>query len=194
MFQIIKKVDNALADVTWHLFINDKEYRIIDSSTTCAGRVLQLYIYNDYGSVGCYQLDESKSSVDLSSDMYIYLRRFRNFPSNHFTLKGTSKTLYYDKGRRIWEPTILNPYINKFGRFHIDHNGMIQLQKLYTRQRPFQSGRDETFSTRMYRGCYENREIRQYGIYRYRLINGGKKTPWRTISIMKNDKGYFSIK
>lgn len=189
-----EKVDNALADVTWHLFIDDKEYHILDISTTCFGRVLQLYIYKDYGSVGCYQLDESKSSVDLSSDMYIYLRRFRVFPSDHFTFKGTSKTLYYDKGRRIWEPTILNPYITKSGSFRIDHNGRIQLQKLYTRQRLFQSGRDKTFSTRMYRGRYERKEIRQHGIYRYRLINGGKKTPWRTISIMKNDKGYFSIK
>ena len=189
-----EKVDNALADVTWHLFIDDKECRINSRTTTCFGRVLQLFIYNEDVSVGCYQLDESKSSVDLSSDMYIYLRRVLSFPSKEFTFKGTSKTLYYDKGRRIWEPTILNPYISTIDMFRIKHNGMIQLQKLYTRQRPFQSGRDKTFSTRMYRGRYEQRKIRQHGIYRYRLINGGKKTPWRTISIMKNDKGYFSIK
>lgn len=189
-----EKVDNALADVTWHLFIDDEECNIISRTTTCYGRVLQLYINNKYSSVGCYQLDESKSSVDLSSDMYIYLRKVLIFPFDKFTFKGTSKTLYYDKGRRIWEPTTLNPYISESGVFLIEHNGLIQLQKLYTRQRPFQSGRDKTFSTRMYRGRYERKKIGQHGIYRYRLINGGKKTLWRTISIMENDFGDFSIK
>lgn len=188
-----EKVDDALADVTWHLFVNDMEIPIKNCSTTCYGRVLQLQI-SPLGShdVGCYQLDESKSSVDLSSDMYIYLREVRRFSSYEFTFKGTSKTLYYDKGRRIWEPTILNPYISLDGIFKTWHSGSIQLQKLYTRQRRSKrSGIKISFSTRMYRGAYNAKDIRRYGTYRYRLVSVGKKTQWRTIIIMKTNNKFM---
>ena len=188
-----EKVDNALINTTWHLFINDIEVYLYERSTTCNGRVLQLLISpQDFPGVGCYQLDESKSSVDLSSDMYIYLRKVRYFSSHEFTFKGTSKTLYYDKGRRIWEPTILNPYISPGGIFETGHSGCIQLQKLYTRQRRSKrSGIKISFPTRMYRGTYSALNIRHYGTYRYRLVSVGKKTQWRTIIIMRTNNNFL---
>ena len=188
-----EKVDNALINTTWHLFINDIEVPLHERSTTCNGRVLQLLISpQDFPGVGCYQLDESKSSVDLSSDMYIYLRKVRYLSSHEFTLKGTSKTLYYDKGRRIWEPTILNPYISPGGIFETGHSGCIQLQKLYTRQRRSKrSGIKISFPTRMYRGTYSALNIRHYGTYRYRLVSVGKKTQWRTIIIMRTNNNFL---
>lgn len=188
-----EKVDNALINTTWHLFINDIEVSLYRRSTTCNGRVLQLEkSFQDSPDVGCYQLDESKSSVDLSSDMYIYLRKVRGFSDRQFNFKGTSKTLYYDKGRRIWEPTILNPYISPDGIFKTGHSGHIQLQRLYTRQRRSKrSGIKISFPTRMYRGTYSASNIRRYGTYRYRLVNAGKKTQWRTIIIMRTNKNFL---
>lgn len=188
-----KKVDNALINTTWHLFINDREVSLCQRSTTCYGRVLQLEISpRDSPRVGCYQLDESKSSVDLSSDMYIYLRKVRGFSTSQFTFKGTSKTLYYYNGRRIWEPTILNPYISHGRIFSTGHYGFIQLQKLYTRQRRSKrSGIKISFSTRMYRGTYNANNIKHYGTYRYRLVHMGKKTQWRTINIMRTNNNFL---
>ena len=188
-----EKVDNALINTTWHLFINDREVSLYGRSTTCYGRVLQLEIFDrDFLGIGCYQLDENKSSVDLSSDMYIYLRKVSGFQSHYFTFKGTSKTLYYDKGRRIWEPTILNPYIYPDGIFDVGHYGYIQLQKLYTRQRRSKrSGIKISFSTRMYRGTYNASNIKHYGTYRYRLVHMGKKTQWRTINIMRTNNNFL---
>lgn len=169
-----EKVDDALADVTWHLFVDDMEIPIMTRSTTCNGRVLQLEIFSrNFEVAGFYQLDESKSSVDLSSDMYIYLRKVMSF-HNDITFKGgTSKTFYYNNGRRIWEPTTSNPYISD-DELYVSHR--IELQKLYTRQRRSKrSGQKITFSTRMYRGRYGDRSIEKYGVYRYRLVNAGKK-------------------
>ena len=184
-----ERVDDALADVTWHLFVNDMEIPITNRSTTCYGRVLQLEIFlRHFDAAGFYQLDESKSSVDLSSDMYIYLRKVLNL-ENDLTFKGTSKTLYYNNGRRIWEPTTSNPYISD-DVLYSSHR--IELQRLYTRQRRSKrSGEKITFSTRMYRGRYGDKSIGKFGVYRYRLLNAGKKTQWRTINIMKTDKGYL---
>lgn len=169
-----EKVDDALADVTWHLFVDDMEIPIMTRSTTCHGRVLQLEIFSrNFEVAGFYQLDESKSSVDLSSDMYIYLRKVMSFHGDITFKGGTSKTLYYNNGRRIWEPTTSNPYISD-GVLYVSHR--IELQKLYTRQRRSKrSGQKITFSTRMYRGRYGDRSIGKYGVYRYRLVNAGKK-------------------
>lgn len=187
---LYERVDDALADVTWHLFVDDMEIHITNRSTTCDGRVLQLQIFlRNFEAQGFYQLDESKSSVDLSSDMYIYLRKVMSFQDN-FTFKGgTSKTLYYNNGRRIWEPTTSNPYFSD-DEFHYSHR--IELQRLYTRQRRSKrSGQKITFSTRMYRGRYGDKSIGRFGVYRYRLVNAGKKTQWRTINIMKTNNGYL---
>lgn len=185
-----EKVDDALADVTWHLFVDDMEIPIMTRSTTCHGRVLQLEIFSrNFEVAGFYQLDESKSSVDLSSDMYIYLRKVMSFHDDITFKGGTSKTLYYNNGRRIWEPTTSNPSISD-GVLYVSHR--IELQKLYTRQRRSKrSGQKITFSTRMYRGRYGDRSIGKYGVYRYRLVNAGKKTQWRTINIMKTNNGYL---
>ena len=67
------------------------------------------------------------------------------------------------------------------------HSGYIQIQRLHTVQtRSRLSGLDESFSVRRYRGKLGGHYINYYGIYRYRLVKNGKKTQWRTISIMNN--------
>lgn len=147
-----------------------------------------------------YKLDESKSSVDLSSDMYIYLIEV-SAPRNH---KYTSKTLFYQNKKRIWKPAFESPYMyfdakydNWLKNFH---SGYIQIQRLHTVQaRSRESGSSESFSVRNYRGQLGGHPISYYGIYRYRLVKNGKKTQWRTISIMNNPEingrwDFFSIK
>ena len=186
-----ERVNDALNGTTWHLFINDEEVKLNDVSITCYGRVLQLKL-SYQASFGFYQLDESKSSVDLSSDMYIYLRKVFSFPNDKFTFKGTSKTIYYYNGRRIWVPTILNPHISRDRALNTGHSGFIQLQRLYTCQRRSKrSGIQETFSTRMYRGLYNANSIKHYGTYRYRLVHFGKKTQWHTINIMRTNNNFL---
>lgn len=182
------KVDALLNDVTWHLFIDDAEAEIYNIRTNYNGGVLELLIYH---SDGVFQLDENKSSVDLSSDMYIYLRTVRDITDD---LKYTSKTLFYVNGDRIWKPAFENLYIVRSSVYNI-HSGEIQLQKLRTRQKRSKlSGSRENISVRKYRGQCDDGSIHKYGIYRYRLVKTGKKTQWRTISIMANSNSAYSIK
>lgn len=181
-----EKVDNALADVTWHLFIDDREVKLFNVSTTCNGNILQLEPVEDAASTGFYQLDESKSSVDLSSDMYIYLRYVSELRE---VVKFTSQTLYYRAGKRIWEPNFGLPQIGKNG-FQINGCGgrnFLQLQKLLTRQRRSRiSGLGkQSISKFGYRGQRVLNCPHRGGIYRYRIVFKGKKTQWRTISILK---------
>lgn len=178
------KVDELLEGVTWHVFIDDREVYTDLGITVYNGGVMYIYIKN-HG--GFYKLDESKSSVDLSSDMYIYLITVPLFGIQNCT----SKTLFYHKDRRIWKPAFELPYIYIDG--HNDnwlknsHSGYIQIQRLHTVQtRSRLSGLDESFSVRRYRGKLGGHYINYYGIYRYRLVKNGKKTQWRTISIMNN--------
>lgn len=133
--------------------------------------------------------------MDVSSDMYIYLKT----PSAQdlTNAKGTSKTLYYHKGERIWEPNIQLPHIIRSGDILGNYfsNYDLQLQKLLTRQRRSKkSGLVDTNILHFgYRGQRAYCNFTQFGIYRYRFVKNGKKTQWRTISILAKGK-YFFIK
>ena len=172
----LEEVDKLLRNVTWHLFLNDRYVTDSASNLTCYGHLLEINAGEGEGEF--YKLDESKSSVDLSSDMYIYLRsvpakQMRNF-------KGTSETLYYCNSKRIWEPFINSPFINLDGFFDIDgsyRHGDIQLQKLLTRQRRSKkAGLGKLSISKFgYRGKREQSAIDRGGIYRYRIVLDGKK-------------------
>ena len=168
-----KKV--SLNGITWHVFIDDNEVYTGEGTTVYGGGVMYIYIRYYQGDQDFYQLDESKSSVDLSSDMYIYLRRIASIS----TQNCTSKTLFYHNDRRIWKPAFESPnilYDATDGNFlRNSHSGHIQIQRLHTTQnRSRLSGSSDTFSVRQYRGhCDAN--ILHYGIYRYRLVKNGKK-------------------
>lgn len=188
----LEKEDKLLRNVTWHLFLNDRHVTDSASHFTCYGHLLVINAGEGEGEF--YKLDESKSSVDLSSDMYIYLRsvpakQMRNF-------KGTSETLYYCNSKRIWEPFINSPFINRDGFFDIDgsyRHGDIQLQKLLTRQRRSKkAGLGKLSISKFgYRGKREQRAIDRGGFYRYRIVLDGKKTQWRTINILEKDNQYL---
>lgn len=186
---VYKRVHNALNGTTWHLFIDDIEVKLYGVSTTCDGNILQLEPVHLAASTGFYQLDESKSSVDLSSDMYIYLRLVSELRED---VKFTSQTLYYRAGKRIWEPNFGLPRIEEYG-FQINGCGgrnYLQLQKLLTRQRRSRKSGlgKQSISKFGYRGQRILNCLHRGGIYRYRIVSKGKKTQWRTISILI--KGY----
>lgn len=189
----LAEVEKLLENVTWHLFIDDRHITDSSSVLTCYGHLL--LIDAGIGEGEFYELDESKSSVDLSSDMYIYLRRVYAKRMRNF--KGTSETLYYCNSKRIWEPFINSPFINMDGYFDIDgsyRHGDIQLQKLLTRQRRSKkSGLKGSISKFGYRGSRDSHLINRGGVYRYRIVDNGKKTQWRTINILKKDN-HFLIK
>ena len=92
------EVDALLSDVIWHIFVDDKEVYTGNARTIYGGDVLSMYVSRYYDIDSFFKLDESKSSVDLSSDMYIYLITVPLFGIQNFT----SKTLFYHKDRRIW--------------------------------------------------------------------------------------------
>lgn len=193
----IKAIEELLKDVTWHLFINDIEVERLNAHLVYRGQVLQLNASldgkRDWDTF--YQLDETQSSVNVSSDMYIYLKT----PSARdlTNAKGTSKTLYYHKGERIWEPNIQLPHIIFKGDILANYFNTcdLQLQKLLTRQRRSKkSGLVDTNILKFgYRGQRAYCRFTQFGIYRYRFVKNGKKTQWRTISILESGK-YFFIK
>lgn len=187
----IESVRELLSGVIWHVFINDEECYTDTASFIFGGCVLEMNINSNSEDYCFYQLDETKSSVNVSSDMYIYLR---TVPGNLKDAKVTSKTLSYRTGERIWEPNIRLPYrLPKRCVFNeiFNNKGEMQLQKLLTRQRRSKrSGLvDTNISKCGYRGKRAFHPISKYGIYRYRFIKDGKKTQWRTISILRNDNG-----
>lgn len=189
---VYERVNNALKDTTWHLFINDNEVKLQDVSTTCDGNILQLCTRPTSHITGFYQLDESKSSVDLSSDMYIYLRFVSNLRED---VKFTSQTLYYRAGKRIWDPIFGLPLVTSYGFEIIGCGGRnyLQLQKLLTRQRRSQiSGLgQQSISKFGYRGDRRITCVNRGGIYRYRIVFHGKKTQWRTITILKKNNHWL---
>lgn len=185
-----KAVDELLKDVTWHVFIDDEESYTGGASAIYGGGVLDIDILSITEDSSFYQLDESKSSVDLSSDMYIYLRYV---PGDLRDVKVTSKTLSYRTGKRIWKPNIRLPYkLPKRCIFNnLFYSGYeMQLQKLLTSQRRSKlSGLETTSISKFgYRGNRAFHPISRYGIYRYRFVMDGKKTQWRTISILENKR------
>ena len=178
------EVDALLENVTWHVFIDGNERKISLPSTECNGDILRTSVKLN----GFYMLDNTaNNSGDLSSDMYIYLKTV--FEGVLEDVKCTSETLRYYDGYRIWEPFIHLPYIS--GKFYIDgfDGSNIRLQRLHTRQRrSVYSGKDRSlFSYTNYRGSFEQRLIKRYGVYRYRIVKDGKKTQWHTINIMRAD-------
>ena len=171
-----KKVNELLRDVTWHVFIDDKEVFADRVCTICGGGVLYLYISDYSNGDSFYKLDESKSSVDLSSDMYIYLMSV----SSIFEQNCTSKTLFYYNGKRIWKPAFESPYmtldLNGTNQLRNSKSGHIQIQKLQTTQnRSKRSGSRAEIPVRKYRGQKVADSITLYGTYRYRLVQNGKK-------------------
>lgn len=177
------EVDKLLRGVIWHVFIDDSEVYTGFGTLVYGRGVMYIYI-KDHD--GFYKLDESKSSVDLSPDMYIYLITTPSFNIQNCT----SKTLFYHKNRRIWKPAFESPYISydttNGNLLQNSHSGYIQIQRLHTTQnRSRLSVSSDTFSVRKYRGHCDN-NIKYYGTYRYRLVKNGKKTQWRTISLMRN--------
>ena len=192
----LDKIDELFNGVTWHLFIDDIELKKSNGTVIYGGGVLYIYIKNYINDVSFYKLDESKSSVDLSSDMYIYLRKVFTFPRKQLTFKGTSKTLFYFKGVRIWKPAFESPFIKQGNILLNFHGGDIQLQKLRTRQkRSKMSGfRNLNIFVRKYRGNCDATYIKRPGFYRYRLVKNSKKTQWRTINIMRSGVLGFFIK
>lgn len=180
------KVKELLNGVTWHVFIDNNEVYTGAGKVAYDG-VMQIFIGGNFLIDAFYKLDESKSSVDLSSDMYIYLRFYSNISTQNFT----SKTLFYQNRKRIWKPAFESPYMefdaDKMNWLRNSHSGYIQIQRLCTSQnRSKQSGSRDSYSVRNYRGKYGGEPIYFFGIYRYRLVKNGKKTKWRTISIMNN--------
>lgn len=186
-------VDALLKNVTWHVFIDGGERENVYTATECNGDILR----TNFELNGFYMLDNTaNNSVDLSSDMYIYLKTA--FEGNLCDVKCTSKTLRYQYGGRIWEPFIERPIVlNDFYIVSVKTSN-IQLQKLHTRQRcSVHSGSIRSmFSYTNYRGRFERRPIKHYGVYRYRIVESGKKTQWHTINIMRadNDRKRFIIK
>lgn len=187
----IDAVYKLLEGVTWHVFIDDKEVYTGNATTNYGGGVLYIYIKNTTFDI-FYKLDESKSSVDLSSDMYIYLMSDAKIDNRNCT----SKTLFYQKNKRIWKPAFESPYMhysNGENWLKNFHSGYIQIQRLHTTQNLSRVSR-ETISVRKYRGQFCGDSISRFGFYRYRLVKNGKKTEWRTISIMDNYNHVFSIR
>lgn len=186
-------VDELLKDVTWHVFIDDEESYTGRANAIYGGGVLDIDVLSITEDSSFYQLDETKSSVNISSDMYIYLRTVPGYLED---AKVTSKTLSYRTGKRIWEPKIRLPYKLPercvFDSLFSNQYEM-QLQKLLTRQRRSKkSGLETTNISKFgYRGERAFHPILRYGIYRYRFVKNGKKTQWRTISILKNDNGFI---
>lgn len=197
----IDAVHNLLEGVTWHVFIDDDEvYTGPATTTNYGGGVLYMYLKNTTFDI-FYKLDESKSSVDLSSDMYIYLMSDAKIDNRNCT----SKTLFYYNGKRIWKPAFESLYMRKLNDdnfLYNIHSGCMQIKKLHTVQdHSSKSNSAGAIHVRSFRGKFYrvgNGDggylIEKFGIYRYRLVKNGKKAQWRTISIMTNDYDRFSIK
>ncbi len=173
-----------LNNVTWHVFIDGNEWKDVVVDTECNGDILRTNVKLN----GFYMLDNTaNNSGDLSSDMYIYLKTVTEGLQG---VKVTSETLHYRNGQRIWEPFIGYPFIDNMFYIDLFSPKNIRLQKLYTRQQgsKFSGTNRSYFSYTNYRGRYDRRPIKRYGVYRYRIVRNGKKTQWHTINIMSADK------
>lgn len=179
-----------LEDVTWHIFVDNSEVvtgKLGDGTVSVGMCGAYLRICNSGISKGFYSLDESKSSFSLEPDMYIYLVFRKSIPDN---FKGTSDTLCFHEGVKVWTPKGYRaPFIGLHNRFQVVLNDTVQLQKLLTTRHGSQLvsvNASINFCKISYRGKYAKKELTQYGVYRYRLINGRMKTRWYTVNIMKN--------
>lgn len=185
----LDKSKELLKDVTWHIFVDNNEVvtgKLGENgvSVGMVGAYLRIIHKNFYGF---YSLDESKSSLELAPDMYIYLE-FRKLIYDNF--KGTSDTFCFHEGVKVWTPKgNIAPYIVAHNRFYVKSEDTVQLQKLLTNRHGSKwilSNAGVVFHKISYRGQLAEKELTQYGVYRYRIINERKKTRWYTVNIMKN--------
>lgn len=179
-----------LEDVTWHIFVDNNEVvtgKLGDGTVSVGMCGAYLRICSRDISKGFYSLDESKSSFSLEPDMYIYLVFRKDIPDN---FKGTSDTLCFHEGVKVWTPKgNIAPFIDYQNYFRVPLSGEVKLQKLLTnRHGSMETDQDErtTFHKISYRGNCARKQLSQYGVYRYRIIDGHNKTQWYTVNIMKN--------
>lgn len=187
--EYLEKSEELLKDVTWHIFADDNEVVTCKLGekgvhTSMCGAYLRIC---NVSLDGFYSLDESRSSFNLAPDMYIYLE-FRGDMFDNF--KGTSDTLCFHEGVKVWTPKgNIAPFIGANNQFYVKSQDDVQLQKLLTTRHGskwIMVNDGVVFYKISYRGKYEAKKLTQYGVYRYRIIEGRKKTRWRTVNIMKN--------
>lgn len=186
----LEKSEELLKDVTWHIFADDNEVVTCKLGekgvhTSMCGAYLRIC---NVSLDGFYSLDESRSSFNLAPDMYIYLE-FRGDMFDNF--KGTSDTLCFHEGVKVWTPKgNIAPFIDYQNRFCVPLlSAEVKLQKLLTnRHGSMETDQDErtTFHKISYRGNCAAKQLTQYGVYRYRIIDGYNKTQWYTVNIMKD--------
>lgn len=185
----LEKSEELLKDVTWHIFADDNEVVTCKLGekgvhTSMCGAYLRIC---NVGLDGFYSLDEYRSSFTLAPDMYIYLE-FRGEIFDNF--KGTSDTLCFHEGVKVWTPKgNIAPFIDYQNYFCVPLSGKVKLQKLLTnRHGSMETNQDErtTFYKISYRGNCAQKQLSQYGVYRYRIIDGHNKTQWYTVNIMKD--------
>lgn len=186
------KSEELLKDVTWHIFIDDGEVftgKLGERGVHTSMCGAYLRVCSGAISKGFYSLNENKSSSMLAPDMYIYLKSKGKIPDN---FKGTSDTLCFHEGVKVWTPKgNIAPYINDGNQFCVPLKvpSQIQLQKLLTTQHSSTLGVPQNriiYHRISYRGNRAETSLTQYGVYRYRLIYGHKKTRWHTVNIMNN--------
>lgn len=194
----LEKSEELLKDVTWHIFADDKEVVTCKLgekgvNTSMCGAYLRIC---NVGLNGFYSLDEDRSSFSLAPDMYIYLK-WRGDIFDNF--KGTSDTLCFHEGVKVWTPKgNIAPFIDYQNYFCVPLSGKVKLQKLLTNKHGSKESDDRTiFYAISYRGNCAQKQLTQYGVYRYRIIDGHNKTQWYTVNIMRdgsNLTGHFMVK
>lgn len=128
----LDKSKELLKDVTWHIFVNNKEVATGKRgengvSVGMCGAYLRIC---DIRFQGFYSLDESQSSLVLAPDMYIYLVHRGNIYAN---FKGTSDTFCFHEGVKVWTPKgNIAPFIGANNQFYVKSQDDVQLQKLLT--------------------------------------------------------------
>lgn len=197
----LDKSKELLKDVTWHIFVDNNEvvtgkFEENGVSVGMCGAYLRIINMREFH--GFYSLDERKSSLVLAPDMYIYLM-YRGRIYDNF--KGTSDTFCFHEGVKVWTPKgNIAPYIGAHNRFYLNPEYTVQLQKLLTNRHGSKwslSNNSVVFHKISYRGRLAEKELTQYGVYRYRIIEGRQKTRWYTVNIMKNgsdEKSEFMVK
>lgn len=178
--------EELLKDVTWHIFEDGNEVvtcKLGENgvNTSMCGAYLRIC---NLAFNGFYSLNEDRSSFVLAPDMYIYLE-WRGEIFDNF--KGTSDTLCFHEGVKVWTPKgNIAPFIDHQNYFRVPLRGKVKLQKLLTNKHGSKETDDRTnFHKISYRGNYAQKKLTQYGVYRYRIIDGHNKTQWYTVNIMK---------
>lgn len=186
--EYLKKSEELLKDVTWHIFEDNIEVVTCKLgekgvNTCMCGAYLRIC---NVDLNGFYSLDEGRSNFSLTPDMYIYLK-WRGKIFDNF--KGTSDTLCFHEGVKVWTPKgNIDPFIDNQNHFCVHLGDKVKLQKLLTNRRGSKMTDERiNFHKISYRGNCAQKQLTQYGVYRYRIIDGYNKTQWYTVNIMKED-------